>query len=105
MDQLSRFGKRELICLLFLLVIMWFLFGESSSSSWCLGWAASFYCGTCNYVVSVWKGFLFLLVLWMGCVILLCCSLSLPYIYFALGSCYDIVTLPVHFLFYDDSIM
>ena len=29
-------------------VIMWFLFGEvsSSSSSWCLGWATLFYCGT-----------------------------------------------------------
>ena len=39
MDQLPRFGKGELICLL--------LF-------------------TCNYVVSVWRGFLFLWVLWMG---------------------------------------
>ena len=29
-DQLPRLGKRELICLLFLLVIMWFLFGEVS---------------------------------------------------------------------------
>ena len=29
-----------------LLVIMWFLFGEVSSSSGCLGWAAFFYCGT-----------------------------------------------------------
>ena len=29
-----------------LLVIMWFLFGEVSSSSWCLGWAALFNCGT-----------------------------------------------------------
>ena len=44
MDQLPRLGKRELICLL------------------------SF---TCNYVVSVWKGFLFLWVLGMGYVILL----------------------------------
>ena len=25
---------------------MWFLFGELSSFSWCLGWAALFYCGT-----------------------------------------------------------
>ena len=24
---------------------MWFLFGEVSSSSWCLGWATLFYCG------------------------------------------------------------
>ena len=29
-----------------LLVIMWFLFEEVSSSSGCLGWAALFYCGT-----------------------------------------------------------
>ena len=48
-------GKRELICLL--------LF-------------------TCNYVVSVWRGFLFLWVLGMGNVILLWHSLSLPYNYF-----------------------
>ena len=50
-DQLPRLGKRELICLL--------LF-------------------TCNYVVSVWRGFLFLWVLGMGYIILLWHSLSLP---------------------------
>ena len=55
MDQLPRLGKRELICLL--------LF-------------------TCNYEVSVWRGFLFLWVLGMGYVILLWHSLSLPYNYF-----------------------
>ena len=55
MDQLPRLGKRELICLL--------LF-------------------TCNYVVSVWRGFLFLRVLGMDCVILLWHSLGLPYNYF-----------------------
>ena len=54
MDRLPRLGKRELICLL--------LF-------------------TCNYVVSVWRGFLFLWVLGMGYVILLWHSLSLPYNY------------------------
>ena len=54
MDRLLRLGKRELICLL--------LF-------------------TCNYVVSVWRGFLFLCVLGMGYVILWH-SLSLPYNYF-----------------------
>ena len=27
-------------------VTMWFLFGEVSSSSGCLGWATLFYCGT-----------------------------------------------------------
>ena len=53
MDQLPRLGKRELICLL--------LF-------------------TCNYVVSVWRGFFFLWVLGMGYVILLWHSLSLPLI-------------------------
>ena len=52
MDRLPRLGKRELQCLL--------LF-------------------TCNYVVSVWRGFLFLWVLGMGYVILLWHSLSLPY--------------------------
>ena len=52
-DQLPWLGKRELVCLL------------------------SF---TCNYVVSVWKGSLFLWVL--GRVILLWHSLSLPYSYF-----------------------
>ena len=54
-DQSPRLGKRELICLL--------LF-------------------TCNYVVSVWRGFLFLWVLGMGYVILLWHYLSLPYNYF-----------------------
>ena len=37
---------------------------------------------TCKYVVSVWRGFLFLWVLGMGYVILLWHSLSLPYNYF-----------------------
>ena len=55
MDQLPRLGKRELICLL--------LF-------------------TCNYVVSVWRGFLFLWVLGMGYDILLWHFRSLPYNYF-----------------------
>ena len=54
-DQLPRLEKRELICLL------------------------SF---TCNYVVSVRRGFLFHWVLGMGCVILLWRSMSLPYNHF-----------------------
>ena len=54
-DQLPRLGKRELVCLL--------LF-------------------TCNYVVSVWRSFLFLWVLGMGYVILLWHSLILPNNYF-----------------------
>ena len=57
MDQ-PRLGKRELICLL------------------------SF---TCNYVVFVWRGFLFLWVLGMGYVILSWHSLSLPYNYFGVS--------------------
>ena len=40
---------------------------------------------TCNYVVSVRIGFLFLLVLGMGCVILLWHSQSIPYNYFGPG--------------------
>ena len=55
-DQLPRLGKRELIYLLLI---------------------------TCNYVVSIRRGFLFLWGLGMGYVILLWHSLSLPYNYFA----------------------
>ena len=66
-DQLPRLGKSELICLL--------LF-------------------TCNYVVSVWRDFLFLWVLGMGYVILLWHSLSLPYNY-----C-DIALIYVYVSFY-----
>ena len=50
-DQLPRLGKREskFFCCC-LPVIMWFLLGEVSSSSGCLGpglgWATLFYCGT-----------------------------------------------------------
>ena len=64
---LPRLGKRELICLL--------LF-------------------TCNYVVSVWRGFLFLWVLGMGYVILLWHSLSLPFNYFGVR-----VSMMFHFMF------
>ena len=42
-DQLSRLGKREIIFSPIVYpLIMWFLFGEVFSSSWCLGWAALF---------------------------------------------------------------
>ena len=58
MDQLPRLGKRELICLLLPRLFV-----------------------QCNYVVSVWRGFLFLWVLGMDYVILLWHSLSLPYNY------------------------
>ena len=67
MDRLPRLGKRELICLL--------LF-------------------TCNYVVSVWRGFLFLWVLGMGYVILFWHSLSLPYNNFGVR-----VSVMFHFMF------
>ena len=63
-DHLPRLGKRELICLL--------LF-------------------TCNYVVCVWRGFLFLWVLGMDYVILLWHSLSLPYNYFGLEEEVDLL--------------
>ena len=32
-------------------IIMWFLFGEVSSSSGCFGWAALFYCGTPFHII------------------------------------------------------
>ena len=38
--------ERAYFSTVFLPVIMWFLFGEVSSSSGCLGWATLFYCGT-----------------------------------------------------------
>ena len=61
-DQLHRLGKGELICLL------------------------SF---TCNYVVSVRRGFLFLWAHGMGCVILLWHFLSLPLNYFDSYQCFS----------------
>ena len=54
--SIIRLGKRELICLLLFM---------------------------CNYLVSVRRGLLFLLVLGIGFVILLWHSLSLPYNYFS----------------------
>ena len=57
----------------------------------------------CNYVVSVRRGFLFLLALGMGCVILLWHSLCLPYLsreIFYLADqfcCYDIDST-IHFI-------
>ena len=41
---------------------------------------------TCIYMVSVWIGFLFRVVLGIGCVILLYNSLDLPYNYCSLGT-------------------
>ena len=69
MDQLPRLGKRELICLL--------LF-------------------TCNYVVSVWRGLLFLWLLGMGYVSLLWHSLSLPYIYLVVFECCAYIVSDLH---------
>ena len=45
-DQLPRWGKRELICLLLFTCNYVVPFGEVSISSGCLGWATVFYCGT-----------------------------------------------------------
>ena len=42
------------------LVIMWFLFGDVSSSSWCLGWAALYHCCT------PWAFYIFVLLLRRG---------------------------------------
>ena len=38
--------ERANLSAIVLIVIMWFLFGEVSSSSGCLKWAALFYCDT-----------------------------------------------------------
>ena len=46
MDQLPRLGKRELNCLLLFTCNYVVSVGEVSSSSVCLGWATSFYCGS-----------------------------------------------------------
>ena len=74
MGQLPRLGKRELIDLL--------LF-------------------TCNYVVSVWRGFLFLRVLGMGYIILLWHSLSLPYNYFQFAKYFTRIFIDQN-IFYPD---
>ena len=42
----DRGHKQTDVIVMDLPVIMWFLFGEVSSSSGCLGWATLFYCGT-----------------------------------------------------------
>ena len=78
MDQLPRLGKRELICLL--------LF-------------------TCNYVVSVRIGFLFLWVLGMGYVILLWHYLSLPYNYFGVRVSVTFHFMCVHIIFSSVSVV
>ena len=55
--QSRKAGKNKLLQVMYILikkvfvccclpVIMWFLFGEVSSSSGCLEWAMLFYCGT-----------------------------------------------------------
>ena len=43
--SITSVGEERFVCCC-LPVIMWFLFGEVSSSSGCLGWATLFYCGT-----------------------------------------------------------
>ena len=68
-------------CFLIFIVLPWLYLGNSQVSVYrTIGPTLVF---TCNYVVSVWRGFLFLWVLGMGYVILLLLSLSLPYNYFA----------------------
>ena len=78
MDQLPRLGKRELICLL--------LF-------------------TCNYVVFVWRGFLFFWVIGMGYVILLWHSLSIPYKYFPMGTTCDPIAADLFYFYYERDFM
>ena len=43
--SITSVGEERAVCCC-LPVIMWFLFGEVSSSSGCMGWATLFYCGT-----------------------------------------------------------
>ena len=45
-DQIPRFGKRELICLLLFTCNYVFSVQRSLLSAGCLGWATLFYCGT-----------------------------------------------------------
>ena len=47
MDQLPRFGKRELLVIYLLVLTSNYVVsvGEVSSSSGCLGWATLFNCG------------------------------------------------------------
>ena len=94
-DRLPRLGKRELICLLLFTcnyglnsiylimnihVDIHTMLCETGSGSKHKAYIEAI---SCNYVVSVWRGFLFLWVPGMGYVILLWHSLSLPYNYFA----------------------
>ena len=75
MDQLPRLGKRGIISVICLLLF------------------------TCDYVVSVLRGFLFLWVLGMGYVILLWHSLSLPYNYFVYMSSFGFNTIHANSLY------
>ena len=105
-DQLPRLGKRELIyllsatclflcgfcsvfhvvfCILLLVIYMYAVADRLPR----LGKRELIICYqllTCFYVVSVRRGFLFLLVLEIGCVILLWHSQCLPYDYFDCSS-------------------
>ena len=84
MGQLPRLGMRELICLLlFTCNYVVYLYVDGSGSITSVGDERANLSAVVyrNYVVSVWRGFLFLWVLGMGYVILLWHSLSLPYNY------------------------
>ena len=73
---------RVVICILFVVN----LYENGSGSITSVGEERELIClllYTCNYMVSVWRGFLFLWVLGMGYVILLWHSLGHPYNYFA----------------------
>ena len=45
-ESITSVGEERANFLLLFTCIMWFMFGEVSSSSGCLGWATLFYCGT-----------------------------------------------------------
>ena len=79
---LNVFGVGVSCCNLYSFVVYLYVNGSGSITSCGEERATLSAVFTCNYVVSVWRGFLFLWMLGMGYVILLWHSLSLPYNYF-----------------------
>ena len=81
------FGVGVSCCILYSIVSYSYVNGSGSITSVGEERAICLLLFTCNYVVSVWRGFLFLWVLGMGYVILLWHSLSLPYNHFVIWIC------------------
>ena len=77
---------------LYFFVVYLYVKGDGSIASVGQEGAVCLLLFVCGYVVSVWRGFLFLWVLWMGYVVLLLRSLSLP------CGCFSNYTTTVTFL-------